>query len=167
MDCEQAQQFFHAYIDGELPFKRARTMQSHLEECDDCLDRVLELYSVDQQLAESSTPSVSDSFTDEVMDRVSKQQQRNRMMSIGRWAGLAATLVVGLFLGSYMAVDVNNKLADEATVGTEASTVTSVSPDNQQVTYRPDALSEPNDGSLADRYFMAEAEGPSTAEPSP
>lgn len=171
MDCERAQQFFHAYIDGELPFERARDIQDHLRDCDACLDRVIDLYSVGEKLDEQRVPSVSDDFTKDVMAEARSRQESQTLWEFGRRVGLAATLCVGIALGSFMAVDVNryrsSSMESEATSVASATVDQPSTSNNQQVAYQSNVLSESDEGSLANRYFQAESQSATATGSSP
>jgi anti-sigma factor RsiW len=167
LNCEQAQQYFHAYIDGELPFGRAREMQQHLEQCDRCLDRVLDLYAVGQTLGDQSAPTASDGFTDRVMATVREQHARQKWWSYGRWAGLAATLILGLALGFMMAVDVNRNLGEGSTTNTVRMSDSASSSGPTQLAGPSEVFTASDEGSLADRYIRAETRPSSDEAPTP
>lgn len=165
MDCEQVQQWIHPYLDGEMSRPKARAIRNHVNECSECMDRVIDYHGLDDVLEADEVPAVPDDFTEAVMNDVNKQASRDRLVSYGRTFGLVATLIAGIFLGSIMAVDVTRTMDENNAQTTGSVAVQATVPDD--VDYRSETFTDPGDDSLADRFVRVESTGAGEQTESP
>jgi len=155
MDCEQAQQWLHAFMDDELPLTESRVLQTHLKSCPECQERALDIQSVKQTLSKQQTPSVSEQFTTEVMEDVRKRSIFGRVNRFVKVAGMAVTLVIGLTLGAVMASDLFYTVEDQPPRSHPA--LPAVEQRRSLVAYQMNVFPESNDGSMTDRIYRAES----------
>lgn len=101
MKCPEVQDHLSAYLDGEVPEGLGRELAAHLEACADCrteLARLRRLEAALAALAASPAPDVRD----KVLGRL-----RSPARPWWRSLSLAASLVLGLTLGSILAGKLN------------------------------------------------------------
>ena len=105
MNCEQAQQLFDAYLDGELPSAMATELGAHRLRCPECR-RALALLQVTGHVLASDDDQVSlkEGFEDRLLacvdDRSSLRQRFRRVFYIvGPLA--AAAVITMAFLGAF------------------------------------------------------------------
>ncbi len=94
MSCQKVQERLSAWLDGELEEKVAQEMAAHLAECAVCRRELAILQRLHDALANLTAPSPPD-----VTAKVLRHLPRRRRRSGWRSLSLAASLVLGLYLG--------------------------------------------------------------------
>ncbi len=104
MDCEQAQQLFDAYLDGDLSPAMRTELGAHQLQCEDCR-RALALLEVSGHIVAADpheTTGLDDGFVDRLLEACHESPQNQPFQRIRRFifvgSGLAAAAVVGLAL---------------------------------------------------------------------
>lgn len=101
MKCREVQEHLSAYLDGELPEGLGRILTAHLQACEPCRAELARLHRLEGALAALTAPPVPD-VRDKVMDRL-----RPPARPWWRSLSLAASLALGLTLGSILAGNLN------------------------------------------------------------
>lgn len=151
MNCDVVKKLLSAFVDAELSPTQTRQVREHLAGCEQCMDRLLDLHCLDEKLESAREPSISDSFTDEVMNDVREVRGRQRLRDYAYLGGLAASLLVGLFLGTWLALMTGGRFT------TEAPPVYQVTGETSEQ-YSPSVFSESADESLAGVFVEAESD---------
>ncbi len=100
MNCSEAQQLFDAYLDGQLAGSLRLEFDAHRLRCSRCQQTLAMMEAVGHVIAtDPDVPSLSDDFTDKVMQRVAKPRPRIYRLITGRVAiGLQAAAVLAFVL---------------------------------------------------------------------
>jgi len=158
MDCEQVQQWVHPYLDGELSRPKARAIRNHVEACSECMDLVIDYHSLGYSLESYDIPDRPDGFTGEVITEVRNRAGRDRLRNYGRVLGLVATLLLGIFLGTSMAVDVSRTMdRNGARTASGAGDRSATPVGTRQEAFQTETFSEVTDDSLSDRFVRIES----------
>jgi anti-sigma factor RsiW len=104
MECRTIQEYFSAYLDGELPVAQAELVSQHLEVCPRCRQE----YQAWQQLWDvlaAEPVHAPDDLAARVLARLPGRRQP-------RWRhlALAASLLVGIFLGGRLGLDLHQTI---------------------------------------------------------
>lgn len=97
-ECNRIRENLSAWLDGELPEEESREVAGHLAQCADCRREAVRLERLDA-LLESLAAPVPAGLSDRILARV--RRPRPRWLSLA----LAASIVMGLFLGGMLARD--------------------------------------------------------------
>ena len=95
MNCREAAELISAWHDGELSPEDRATVQSHVENCASCAERLRDIRRVDELMAELPGIEVSPTFGDELARRL--EQRTPVRVFFGSWTvryGLAAAVLV-------------------------------------------------------------------------
>lgn len=114
MDCRQVQEMLSAYLDGELPARQQELVARHLAGCQACRRE----YQVWQQLWEAlaAKPAAAPAdLTARVLARLP-----GRRPSWWQQMALAASLLVGIFLGGQLGLAVHQTMVALPTEAGEA-----------------------------------------------
>jgi anti-sigma factor RsiW len=109
LECSNAQEYFSAYLDDELPPEQREFVQEHLAVCPACrqeLAHLTRLWEALEALPEVPPPA---GLIDQVMARLPRRKTP--------WWGslaLAASLLVGILLGGSLGVDLHEELRQPA-----------------------------------------------------
>lgn len=141
MRCEEAQELFHAYLDGELAPTLQTELAAHRVQCSECR-RALALLEVSGHVIRSQpdTASVQEDFSDRLLACMASP--RRRWLNRARWAlyvggPTAAAAVVGLALIGFF--DKPNLVAGRKTqvdVPARETTLTDTAQDDLQTGQR-------------------------------
>ena len=101
MECRKIQEYFSAYLDGELPEVKAELVSRHLAACPRCRQEYQTWERLWDTLAAEPAPAPAD-LKVRVLAR-----HRERQPSRWRHLALAASLLLGIFLGSKLGVDLH------------------------------------------------------------
>ena len=101
MECRKIQEYFSAYLDGELPGAQADLVTRHLDVCPRCRQEYQTWESLWDSLLAEPVPAPTD-LTAQVMARL-----RDRPQPWWRHLALAASLLVGIFLGGKLGIDLH------------------------------------------------------------
>jgi hypothetical protein len=108
MKCSEAEQFFDAYLDGELAGSLRLEFDAHRLRCTVCQQKLAMMESCEHILARDTRgPVLSDDFTDRVMDEIEQRRvlaaHSRRRLVIGAAVALqaAAVIVFALLLTAY------------------------------------------------------------------
>lgn len=109
--CLAIQEHFSAYLDGELPDDKARAVQSHLETCPRCR-KEFETFQRLWDLLAAAPVAVPPDLPDRVLARLAPPRRR-------WWAdlALAASFVLGIFLGGKLGLGLYEVVSREADSG--------------------------------------------------
>ena len=111
MNCADVQKNLSAYFDGELPFEPRSAIAEHLERCGDCrgrLEKFRSLSVIAKRLPAASVPDLWNSISRQLTatgnpteSPVTLAMQRRRLMlrRVSAIAAVAASLLIGVFLG--------------------------------------------------------------------
>jgi anti-sigma factor (TIGR02949 family) len=105
MECRKVQEYFSAYLDGELPEAQARLVARHLEVCSHCQQEFQACQRLWDFLATEPAP-VPDDLTARVLARLPV----NRPQPWWRHLALAASLLLGVFLGGRLGLDLHQNI---------------------------------------------------------
>jgi hypothetical protein len=100
MNCPEAEQFFDAYLDGELAGSLRLEFDAHRLRCSACQQKLAMMEACEHILArDSRTPTLSDDFTNRVMSEIEQRRlvarrTRNRRITIAATVALQAAAVV-------------------------------------------------------------------------
>ena len=105
MKCSEAEQFFDAFLDGELAGSLRLEFDAHRLRCTVCQQKLAMMESCEHILArDTGGPVLSDDFTDRVMDEIEQRRvlaahsRRRRLVIGGAVALQAAAVIVFAFL---------------------------------------------------------------------
>lgn len=104
MECRTIHEYFSAYLDGELPAAKADLVTRHLEVCPRCRGE----YQAWQQLwnlLAVEPVHAPDDLVDQVVSRLP-----GRRLPRWRHLALAASLLVGIFLGGRLGLDLHQSI---------------------------------------------------------
>jgi hypothetical protein len=109
MKCSEAEQFFDAYLDGELAGSLRLEFDAHRLRCTVCQQKLAMMESCEHILARDTRgPLLSDDFTDRVMDEIEQRKvraahSRRRRIVIAAAVTLqaAAVIVFALLFTAY------------------------------------------------------------------
>lgn len=101
MECRKIQDYFSAYLDGELHGPQADLVARHLEVCSRCRLEYQVWQSLWDSLLSESVQAPAD-LSDKVLARLQGRPQPG-----WRYFALAASLLVGIFLGGRLGVDLH------------------------------------------------------------
>ena len=109
MNCRESEQFFDAYLDGELSGSLRLEFDAHRLRCPVCQQKLAMMEACEHIVSrDSRMPALSDDFTDRVMDsigerRIIVRRVRRRRLMLGGAVALqaAAVLVFALLWASY------------------------------------------------------------------
>ncbi len=97
MDCREVQERLSAWLDGELPDALGRSLAAHLEVCPQCRAEWQALQRLEDILADLLAPTPPD-----MTARVLARLQRRRAAPWWKSLALAASLILGVFLGNVL-----------------------------------------------------------------
>jgi len=76
MRCRKTTSYLNAYVDGEVPERLRRTVESHLAVCESCRGRLEEIRQVDELFQGSlPVPPVPDGFAARIMAEARRRQR--------------------------------------------------------------------------------------------
>ncbi|WP_449244230.1 zf-HC2 domain-containing protein [Desulfobacca acetoxidans] len=101
MDCQKIQDYFSAYLDGELSESQRESVSSHLAVCSQCRREYEAWCRLWEALAAEQVRAPAD-LADRVLTRLP-----SRCRSWWPSLALAASLVVGIFLGSQLGMSLH------------------------------------------------------------
>ncbi len=156
MNCRQVRRRLSAYQDNELSPSEKQVVEEHVQECSDCADLYLDYEKMDQQLRDFSPPAEPADFTDRVMNEVRAANRHSRWRNICRQGVLAATVLIGVLLGTWLAINLNSRLEQNSM----STSVTSTSANNPSLTADSspaEPFSEDDVNTLSVRFARAEA----------
>jgi anti-sigma factor (TIGR02949 family) len=105
MECRKIQECFSAYLDGELAQAQAELVARHLQVCPRCQQE----YQAWQRLWESLAAEPVQAPTD-LTARVLARLPGNRPQPWWRHLALAASLLIGIFLGGRLGFDLHQTI---------------------------------------------------------
>ncbi len=105
MECRKIQEYFSAYLDGELPEAQAELVARHLEVCSLCQQEFQAWERLWDFLAAEPVQAPAD-----LTDRVLARLPINRPQPWWRHLALAASLLLGIFLGGRLGLDLHQKI---------------------------------------------------------
>jgi hypothetical protein len=100
MNCAESEQFFDAYLDGELCGSLRLEFDAHRLRCPACQQKLAMMESCEHILSRDDlVPTLSDDFTDRVMNEIEQrrfvaQRSRRRRITIAATVALQAAAVV-------------------------------------------------------------------------
>ena len=101
MECTQARNVLHGYLDGELDQETARACELHVASCPDCAlerDRQLALQrTLRQVIPRQAPPALRQRIVAELDAVVTSSAKRVAWPQLGLWVSLAAVLLVTWF----------------------------------------------------------------------
>lgn len=109
MECRTIQEYFSAYLDGELPVAQAEMVSRHLEVCPHCRQELQAWQQLWEALAAEAVPAPDD-LAARVLARLPGRRQ-----SWWRHLALAASLLVGIFLGGRLGLDLHQTILSSET----------------------------------------------------
>jgi anti-sigma factor (TIGR02949 family) len=104
MECRKIQEYFSAYLDGELPDDQAALVARHLEVCSHCRQE----YQAWQQLWDSLAAEPVHAPKDLAARVIARLP--GRAQPWWRHLALAASLVIGIFLGGKLGIDLHQTI---------------------------------------------------------
>jgi anti-sigma factor RsiW len=113
MECRTIQEYFSAYLDGELPPAQAELVGRHLEICPRCRQEFEAWQRLWDALAAEPVPAPND-LAARVLARLPGRRQ-----SWWRHLALAASLLLGIFLGGGLGLDLHQTILPHDTEGTD------------------------------------------------
>jgi anti-sigma factor RsiW len=113
MECRTIQEYFSAYLDGELPVAQAELVSRHLEVCPGCRQEYQAWQQLWDVLAAEPVPAPKD-LADRVLARLPGRRQ-----PWWRNLALAASLLVGIFLGGRLGLDLHQTILPGETEDTQ------------------------------------------------
>ena len=104
MECRKIQEYFSAYLDGELPGTQEELVSRHLEACPRCRREYQAWQQLWDTLAAEPVHAPHD-FAAQVLARLPGRSQP-------RWRNLAlaASLLVGIFLGGKLGLEMHQTI---------------------------------------------------------
>jgi anti-sigma factor (TIGR02949 family) len=102
MECRKIKEYFSAYLDGELSEAQAAMVARHLEVCFDCQQE----YQAWQRLWDILAAEPVQAPTD-LTARILARLPANNPQPWWRHLALAASLVLGIFLGGRLGIDLH------------------------------------------------------------
>jgi hypothetical protein len=100
MNCPEAEQFFDAYLDGELTGSLRLEFDAHRLRCPACQQKLAMMEACEHILArDTRMPALSDGFTDRVMSEIEQRRlvarrTRKRRITIAATVALQAAAVI-------------------------------------------------------------------------
>ena len=113
MECRKIQEYFSAYLDGELPETQAALVARHLEACAHCRREYQTWQQLWDTLAATPVPAPPD-LTARVIARLPGRPQ-----PWWRHLALAASLLIGIFLGGKLGIDLHQTLLPYQTANSQ------------------------------------------------
>lgn len=104
MECRTIQTYFSAYLDGELPGSKEKLVSQHLEVCSLCRREYQTWQKVWDALAAEPVTAPGE-LADRVLARLP-----SRSRSWWQSAALAASLLLGIFLGGHLGLKVHQTI---------------------------------------------------------
>jgi hypothetical protein len=101
MECRKIQEYFSAYLDGELPGAQAELVARHLDACPRCRQEYQAWQSLWDVLLTEPAPATPH-LADQVLARLPGRPQPG-----WRHLALAASLLLGIFLGGRLGLDLH------------------------------------------------------------
>ncbi len=155
MNCQDIQNRFNSYVDGQLSGSERNQVEAHLKECRLCKAALAEIDSLAAVLLQADNPPAPSNLTDKIMaaaqDRFVQEPSTFwnpvawlRLASVPMQAAAAGVLVVGLSLGFTLGKSIAESPEPQATAGSQADPL-----EIYQLNFFNDAPS----GSLADSYL--------------
>lgn len=109
LDCSIIQEYLSAYVDDELPPEQREAVQEHLAVCPQCRGELARLTRLEEVLEALPSPLPPPELIDQVLARLSRRQ-----VFWWRSLALAASLLIGFFLGGTLGVDLYQELRQPA-----------------------------------------------------
>src|SRR5689334_9607437 len=99
MNCEEAKKLVHAYVDRELDLAKSLEFERHLTDCDSCSKEHASLQALRSSVS-SLYQKPSAQLQDRVISAIRKDAKSEAQPHVlpWRWVGVAASLVLLLFL---------------------------------------------------------------------
>jgi len=153
MDCQEAQELFFKFLEGELPDKDKEAIEAHLEACEGCQKERYLLSKTWRMLGSYQAPKLPDNFTASLMQKIHSEQTQSQVkhswfnfkvpvfgLVIGVGAGLVVLSAILLLWKNKQEANVVNlstaPTAVQETVVSNASSIKPVGaviPDNDRV----------------------------------
>ncbi|MET3319520.1 UNVERIFIED_ORG: hypothetical protein ABIC97_002616 [Peribacillus simplex] len=107
MKCNDIQEYFIDYLEGDMGETKRKEIENHLIECESCKEEMKELQQIVTGIeSESDLIQVPDGFMNKVSRKVSNTQESRRKVNKHRVTmGLVATLFLTIFVGTAVATN--------------------------------------------------------------
>jgi len=107
MNCDEYQDQLSSYINKELDGEQRILTKNHLKKCKDCREKYLSLvkmyYVIDrEEILKIEPESNSNSFKNEVLERIEQDSENKRMDHRWLWYAAAAILICGIVIGRFV-----------------------------------------------------------------
>ena len=103
MNCEQLQDRLDNYLDGDLPRTQRDRFEAHLDECEDCRERVSQARSIQEILREIPVPPMRPGFAAQAIRRATEHHSHHRRGFIAGFStAVAASVLLALFVGKML-----------------------------------------------------------------
>lgn len=154
-DCAKYNTLINEYIDGELSEPEAKQLREHLDSCPDCRSYLSLLETVGKQLKNTLEEPPAE-LKESIMNRLraEPQKKKQRLISYGRYAAIAAVFCVVL-LGAYKLLPAMGSKSSSGSYDLAAKTADSARAENYG--YAADAGAD--DGDYAAKRMEAPEEG--------
>jgi hypothetical protein len=126
MNCADVQKTLSAYFDGELPFEPRSAIAEHLERCGDCrgrLEKFRSLSAMAKRLPAVSAPDLWNSLSKHLAATgnpaaspvtLAMHSRRLMLRRVSAMAAVAASLLIGVFLGYPLLLQSHGRHAEMA-----------------------------------------------------
>lgn len=134
MKCEEIRSHLSEYADGETAPEISRIIEAHLEDCEDCRQRLTQLEAVSGAIAGLGEEELPLGFSTDFADKLNfekKNHPKTKPLSKRSWfrvtAVVAACLVIfigvgSVFFGGYFRMDANSSAPQDAAYDSEIMT---------------------------------------------
>ncbi len=103
MNCKDVQRYVHAFIDDELDTQTALEVESHLDECQSCTQKVAFERWFKLELNHTvGAITVPDELSGRVRDSLAQADRTDRIRAIAPKIGLTSLMAVGVLLALYL-----------------------------------------------------------------
>jgi anti-sigma factor RsiW len=134
VSCEEMNERIHRYLDEELTGNERIEFEAHINECSRCLLQMQGLGFAVQKLTQTEWHKAPIHFTESLLARLDEQfpPKRNWRVSVMKWSGIAASVLLVFGLGAMWATPDHFALQAENNAGLVVTDGKVIVPEGQE-----------------------------------